>query len=76
MSNKTQAQHEALAQLRAALAACAKADLPVVAQAGDSAYLLDGVGEATEDGSPVVVLWLDDGRWVELDGDDCDDCDE
>jgi hypothetical protein len=71
MRNTYDTQNAALAQLRAALAACEAAGLPVLAQSGESAYLLDGVGEATADGEPVVVLWLDEGRWVSL-----DDCEE
>lgn len=70
-TDKTQAQHEALAQLRAAFAACEAAGLRVVADSsGGSAYEVGVSDFDAIDGEPVVVLWLADDEWLELDGND------
>ncbi len=79
MSKKTrnankpnQAQIDALAQLKAAFAACEAAGLKVLATSDSSTAVEAGVSDFdTVDGEPVVVLWLGDDRCFELDC--CDD---
>lgn len=74
MSNTTkpnQAQKDAMAQLRAAFAACEAAGLKVLAISGDSDYAVEaGVSDFdVSDDKPVVVLWLGDDRGYELTSD-------
>lgn len=73
MSNTTkpnQAQKDAMAQLKAAFAACEAADLKVLATCGDPSGVEVGVSDFDHsDGKPVVVLWLGDDRSYELESD-------
>lgn len=64
---KSNAQKEALAQLRAAFEACKAAGLTVVVSVGDTAHEVGVSDLDSVEGEPVAVLWCDDSQGLYLD---------